>query len=186
MNTECSTGTVFQFDSYGIRFTAVCLDIQNGQVQCFRVCTDKESSKTIGMHTSEGHSAGPNYRIAYKCRVKIHMSQVRTLLFNCYPEDVSLANKLYSCLIPMEDLRARLEDAKRGLSLLTDEARSETLKKIEELSEELYERECIFLREHLCRNKANYYENFRVVPDLRGITQIYGLYQEWHARKIYR
>lgn len=186
MNTEYSTGTVFRFDSYGIRFNAVCVDIQNGQVQCFRVCTNEESSKTIGMHMSDGRSAGPNYRIAYRCKFKIHMSQVKTPLFNCSTEDVSWANKLHSCLMPVKNLRVQLEDTKRALSLLTDEARTQALKKIEAMSEEVYERECIFLREHLYYKKASYYESFRVVPNLHGITQIYGLYQEWHVRKTYR
>lgn len=186
MHTECSTGTVFQFDSYGVRLTAVCIGHQNGKVQCFRVCTDEESSQTIGMHMSDGCSVGPNYRIAYKSQFEIYASQMRTLLFTCRAEDISLANRLHSCLVPMMILREKLADSKRSLSRLTDEAREQALDKIERLNEELYERQCIFLREHLYKNKSKHYENFRIVPDERGITQIYGLYQEWHARKIYR
>ena len=185
MKTECSRGTVFRFDSYGVRLTAVCIGHQNGKVQCFRVCTDEESSKTIGMHMSDGRSVGPNYRIAYKSRFEIYASQVRTLLFTCRAEDISLANRLHSCLVPVVNMRKELADAKRSLSRLTDAARSQALDKIERLNEELYERQCIFLREHLYKNKSKHYENFRIVPDERGITQIYGLYQEWHNRKIY-
>lgn len=186
MNTGYPTGTVFRFDSYGVRLTAVCIGLQKGKVQCFRVCTDEESSQTIGMHMPDGHCVGPNYRIVYKSRFEIYASQVRTLLFTCRTEDISLANRLHSCLVPMANLREELTDAKRSLSRLTDEARAQTLDKIERLNEELYERQCIFLREHLYKNKSKPYENFRIVPDERGITQIYGLYQEWHARKIYR
>lgn len=186
MNIKCSTGTVFQFDSYGICFIAVFISHQNGKVQCFRVCTSKESSETIEMHTSDGQPVDPNYRIAYKSCFEIYMSQVRKLLFTCSKEDIFRANRLYRSLSSVKSLRVEAEEAKRRLSRLTGETRKRALKKIERLNKEINERECIFLQKNLRPNKSRYYGSFRVVPNQRGITQIYGLYQEWHARKIYR
>lgn len=114
MNIKCSTGTVFQFDSYGICFTAVFISRQNGKVQCFRVCTSKESSETIEMHTSDGQPVATNYRIAYKSCFEIYMSQVRKLLFTCSKEVIFRANRLYRSLSSVESLRVEAEEAKRG------------------------------------------------------------------------
>lgn len=181
---EITEGAVFQFDSFGRQFTALCISFQNREIKCFRVVNSKESCNTVGMHSRDGRLIGADYRIAYKSKFLIRASQVKKYLFTCMAEDVAWAERMYQCLTPICTVKAELKKAKRAINKVPNDERARLLKEIRKWGDELYERECVFLKGHLKKHTADFYDTFRVVPNQQGINRIYGLYQYPH--KLYR
>lgn len=144
---EIAEGTVFQFNSFGMIFTALCIGFQNREIKCFRVVDSHKSCNTVGMHSRDGRLIGADYRIAYKSKFLIHASQVKKYLFTCMAEDVAWAERMYQCLTPICTVKAELKKAKRVINKVPNDERARLLKEIRKWGDELYERGmCVFER----------------------------------------
>ena len=151
-----------------MHFALVADVLNDGKIVCYRVVQkQKTSDKYITILDENGSNTG--YQVQYACRFALPNGHFRKKILKCSPEIVELAEKKYSKLPQLSDLKTEFKQLREAMKHQSPTREKEFRYRYNELADLINERQCVFLEELPKSKVTNKYSNFHRIPDKQGI-----------------